>query len=259
MLDKRKVAALIAIITLLIYLIYHAFFFHSKAIITLEADQSPTKKKPEDPGGIVLPNSDSLVYDKLQEPKKHKVNILPGPESPIEINRRSEPEPQFVDSIDEILANIEYYENELLSGGHEDEDGVKTGDSILPNKRQLKTDPESKDENIVPLEDSELRVIKAEEDRYHIINYDNISAEDNGYKVQLTAAYSSADAVKRWKNISTKYGKILQNKRLITKKVNGSNDRIFFLVMAGVYSSSDEAKRVCRKLMAAKQHCIVVK
>ena len=53
------------IMILFITLLGLFFYFkiqNSREIITLAPQEGETKRKPDDPGGIVIPNSDSLVY-----------------------------------------------------------------------------------------------------------------------------------------------------------------------------------------------------
>ena len=51
----------------------------------IEADDSPTKHRPAEPGGMVIPNQDKLVYEALSEyGREEKVEVLlPPPEEPL--------------------------------------------------------------------------------------------------------------------------------------------------------------------------------
>ena len=124
----------------------------------------------------------------------------------MEIVRRAEIQGKFLDSIDEILANIEYYENALLDEEPSDNDSI---DYIMPNMLLTKDDQEEVLENkdkIIFVAGSKLNVIKAIEDQYKIIR-SNVVAEEKGYKIQLSSAYSSADANKQWQAIKQKHSK----------------------------------------------------
>ena len=65
--------------------------------------------------------------------------------------------------------------------------------------------------------------------------------------------------MKKWQTISQKHRKILNDANLIIKKIEGKNERIFFLVMAASYPSLSHAKLLCKKLSKRKQNCIVTK
>lgn len=258
---KRKII-FVGVFALLAFafLVGRFYFFapSSNDVITLLPDDSIIKKKPKDPGGLVIPNSDSLVYDSLKESsyQKRQINILPAPEEPIEISRQQEVTAKFLDSIDEILDNIEYYENEYIS--EEKSDGNESSDYISPNALLAKSEEEL-DENHIYVPGTKLNIIKALDDSRKITNSNVVDSVDKGYKIQLSSAYSQNEAQNQWEIIHQKYKKILHGSNLIIKKVEGKNERIFFLVMAGSYPSLSHAKLVCKKLSRRKQNCIVTK
>ncbi|MDG1436642.1 MAG: SPOR domain-containing protein [Rickettsiaceae bacterium] len=225
----------------------------------LQADEGDTKTRPLDSGGVVIPYSDNLVYDKLHSKgtKPDQIHLSPEPEKPITIEHSVEQSSRFLDSIDAILANIEHYEKELL----ESSDGNDNSDYIIPNKLLSKEEAnrgESESEFIY-LPGTKLKIIKSIEDRYKVNSVNVVSQEVKGYKLQLSSAHSEEDARKQWSNIQQKYAKILLNAHFIVKKIEGKNNRIFYLVMAGTYPSLNHAKLVCKRLNAKKQNCIVTR
>ncbi len=257
---KKKVVIILLLLGLsfLIFAIRNYFYSpQAQDVVTLLPDDSATKKKPKDPGGLVLPNSDSLVYERLKggKHKEKKINLLPDPEEPIEIIRRQKVKAKLLDSIDEILDNIEYYENEYIASEKND---IENLDYVVPNVLLLKDDS-NLDENSIYVPGTSLNIIKALESEYKIANINVVDEEEGGYKIQLASAYSRNDAMKKWQNISQKHKKILSDANLIIKKIEGKNERIFFLVMAGSYPSLSHAKLLCKKLSKRKQNCIVTK
>jgi hypothetical protein len=68
----------------------------------LHADQSPTKVRPEQPGGMEVPHQDKLVYDRLNPGKDSEAGVerlLPPPEEPLARPKAAEaaPEPAGAD------------------------------------------------------------------------------------------------------------------------------------------------------------------
>ena len=253
---------IISVIFLLSALIATGYSFiigaYSKEIATLEPEQGAIKIKPKDPGGMVIPHSDSLVYEKIKKGaiRQRKVNLQPDPEFPINMNRIPETKSKFVDSIEDILANIEYYEAQLL----DDDLDKENEEHILPNNLLVRIDEqETEADKSLFVSGTRLQIIRALESRYKRLDTNILSENQDGYKIQLSSAYSLSDAKKQWLIIKRKHDKIIKNANLITKKVEGKNERIFFLVMAGTYSSLNHAKLVCRKLAARKQNCIITK
>lgn len=257
---KKKVIIVLLLLGLgLLVFAIRSYFYSTQTrdVVTLLPDDSATKKKPKDPGGLVLPNSDSLVYERLKggKHKEKKVNLLPDPEEPIEIIRRQKVKSKLLDSIDEILDNIEYYENEYIASEKSD---TENSDYVVPNVLLVKDDS-NLDENSIYVPGTSLNVIKALEGEHKITNINVVDEEQGGYKIQLASSYSQNDAMKKWQTISQKHRKILNDANLIIKKIEGKNERIFFLVMAGSYPSLSHAKLLCKKLSKRKQNCIVTK
>lgn len=255
----RKNIVFFFIIFFALFFVWQNGYFSSKheEVITIVPDAVETKKRPEDPGGIVIPNSDSLVYEKLRQnaAKPRKLNILPEPEEPIYISNLPDnmSEVIFLDSIDKILANIELHEvsdNEGLDNRDQSAEHV----ALEAKKDQL---DDGRNKIIIP--GINLEVIKATENRFNGNGVEIAKNEDAGYKIQLSVAYSQNDAIILWEEISKRHSRILANSNSIIRKVTGSNNRIFYLIMAGTYPSLEQAKLVCKKLLAHRQNCIVVK
>jgi hypothetical protein len=249
------------IIMILLVALGGSFFYfkiqNSREIVTLSPDEEEPKRKPDDPGGIVIPNSDSLVYEKLQKgaAKNRKVNILPEPEEPIDLGQKIEDSPViYLDSIDEILANIEHYDDEANSNS------PTSDEFVMPNSTKPAEIAESEEEKqIVSISGTNLNVIKSSDNRFKFTEVNVISAEDDGYKIQLTTAFSEGDAKRLWQEITKRHAKVLGGANLITKKIDGKNEHILYLVMAGTYPSLNHAKLICNRLATRKQNCIVTK
>ncbi len=258
---NRKSLFFRIIMILFITLLGLFFYFkiqNSREIITLSPQEGEIKRKPDDPGGIVIPNSDSLVYEKLQKGavKNRKINILPEPEAPMDLGQKVEDNPViYLDSIDEILANIEYQEEDIA-----DNNLAATEELVMPNviKSSMVVDTEEEKQKI-EIPGTGLNVVKSSDNRYKVAEIRVVSAEDEGYKIQLTTAFSEGDAKKLWQEITRRHSKVLNGANLIAKKIDGKNERIFYLVMAGTYPSLNHAKLVCNRLTSRKQNCIVTK
>ncbi|RTK92135.1 MAG: SPOR domain-containing protein [Rickettsiales bacterium] len=238
------------------------YYLHKKSkseIITIAPDTDLIKKKPEDPGGIVIPNSDSLVYEKLQSgvKKNRKINILPSPEEPIIINNLAENDDSVIslDAIDEILSNSEYYDVYT-----NDEASNNINEYVIPNilkNQSNETNEEVDDKILIP--SSMLNITKSQDNYFNFNDNNVIKNENYGYKIQLSVASSEEDAKVHWQRIVNNHYKILGNANLITKRIEGANNRIFYMILAGTYPSLNHAKLVCKKLISRKQNCIVIK
>ncbi len=242
---------------------YYYFYkrFNSE-IITIGPDEDLIKKKPEDPGGIVIANSDSLVYEKLQSgiKKNRKIYILPEPEEPIILNiNKIDDSIISLDAIDEILSKSEYY-----NSNSEDESNIDMEEYIIPNilknqSNEINEDISEEIDSKIFVSNSLLNITKLDDNQFEFSKINIVTNENNGYKIQLSVASSNIDANKRWKQIVKNHPKILHDANLITKKIEGTNNRIFYMVLAGTYPSLNHAKLICKRLISRKQNCIVVK
>lgn len=245
------------IIGLMLY--KHFFTIVNREIIVLAPEMSATKKKPDDSGGLIIAHSENSLYEKLRlrSTSTEKINILPEPEEPMQLNDKLALDTPvlILDSIDEILANISI-----------DEDV----DLIQPENANIVENIESEDakEQIIVqkeegtqiyVEGTKLNIVRSTNPRFGTNKIDVIKNEYGGYKIQLSLVFSQNDAYSRWQEISKRHSKILKGANLIVKKINGQNDRIFYMIMAGTYPSLNQAKLVCKKLILHKQNCIVIK
>lgn len=236
---KLKILIFLSLFMLFTMILYVKRSYYKYDAVTLYPDDGTTKVKPQDPGGVSIPYSDSLVYNKLHSNSNNKVNLISLPEEPIEIVRNNASQIQFLDSIDDILDNIEKNEKELAKS-----------DLIIVEESNI-------DANI-SVSGSDLNIVRSSDNRYNMLGNSNSQKDSGQYRIQLTAAYSMDDANKQMAYIKKKYPKILQNASLKVKKVKGKNGRIFFLVTAGDYPSFRHAKMVCKQFFYKKQNCIVI-
>ncbi len=233
----------------------YKFTVSDSEIINLLPEERETKKKLIDPGGIVILNSDSLLYKKIKSRifQRRKVNISSEPEEPLEILEKVNIQTKYLDSINEILAHIQYYKNRL----GDIEDGGISEDFVMVNTFFVKDNLENADTIFIPA--TKLKIIKAIKNRYKISRFSVAKKEQKGYKIQLSSAYSFKDAQKQWQRIRQRHFKILQDSNFIVKKIKGTNEKIFYLVIAGIYPSLNYANLLCKKLSACKQNCIATK
>lgn len=260
------------LITILIAALVASYYYvmrnnSSSEIVLLEPEYSSHKKKPKDPGGIEIPNSDSLIYDQLKkrshQTDRRKVKILPGPEKPIEIEFMAFAQKGEFNSIDDVLANLEFYEQTLFEESAED-DSTEL-EVILPNdlsdsKNRASAGASSTsdpDQFVDPV--TSINVSRTDQKLHKLYSEANEGIFSPGYYIQLTVAKSESEARNMWSHIKGKQGKILANSELVLKKLNGKNDKIFFLVMSGPYPSLSRAKLACSKLKKRGQHCIITK
>lgn len=259
-------AAVIICGSFLLYFLYSKYFGHvNDRDIVLSEEQEEYKRKPIDPGGIIIPHSSSLIYEKLNPGSvaESGVNLLASPEEPMDLGFRSNfKNIDSYDSIDDILAKLDLDPEEAAIKNATStvlEADIVT-DLVNPVVTNNIIPDNDKDvaENIDQADIYKLKITKLAEETNKLYNL-NINSVDSGFKIQLSSAWSEKEAKSEWYKIQVRHIKYLKNAQLIIKKVKVNNDRIIYLVMAGNYSSLNQAKLVCKKLVLSKQNCIVTK
>lgn len=110
---KSIIFGFVTLFILTSYFLYSKYFSRTKSQdLVLSEDQEEFKKRPIDRGGIVIPNSGSLIYEKLNhgdsKNKEAEANLQPETEEPIVLDFKNSLENvENYDSIDDILANLD--------------------------------------------------------------------------------------------------------------------------------------------------------
>lgn len=240
---------------------YYFWYEKEVQIVTIEPEAGAAKIRPEEPGGIVIPNTDSLVYNQEIFNKK-RIQLLPAPEEPINIPRpildNSSDQLIYTDSIDDILNNLERYEK-LYSESSSNADLTDSeGQNGIPESvptNEIAVNEQINSEDQTGINPYNLEIQKATTKRRWTKN----SVNQNGYLVQLGVAFNENDASNKWQLIKKKHSKLLGKREMILQKGQGNNGKFFYLIMTGYYESFSDAKYVCRQLIAQKQSCIITK
>ena len=243
---------------------YYKYFLHTyNQNIILSEEQEEYKRKPLDPGGVIIPHSNSLIYEKLNINNAiiENINFLSEPEEPIDLIFKSNLEDVIVfDSIDDILAKLNLYEDdEIIQNEYSNNDNSVNNVNNTANSSNISDKTNDSDINHNTNQtSSQLKIIKlsAENNRHYSFSTNSV---DSSYKIQLSSAWSEKEAKIEWKKIQLRHAKYLKNKKLVIKKVRITNNKIIYLIMAGNYPSLNQAKLVCKKLTLSKQNCIVTK
>ncbi len=78
------------------------------------------------------------------------------------------------------------------------------------------------------------------------------------YKIQLGAYRSESAASDAWKAMNKKFSKELGGLSMHIEKANLGSKGIFYRLQAGAFSSEEDARMACNKLVAKKQGCLAV-
>ncbi|MGX6960524.1 MAG: SPOR domain-containing protein [Rickettsia endosymbiont of Pentastiridius leporinus] len=206
----------------------YQYYQNSKPVITIYADELPTRIKPAEAEKNLVSAVYSTIYESLisKDTNLKAAKLLPEPEKPINItSRNGKEEPS--DEISHLISLLETDNNDNIPYKQVEEKKFETDLNII------KLDKENKNSNL-----------KATH------NLDS-------YKVQLGSVKSETQAIQEGERIKKKFPKILKNAVITTKKVKYADGKFFYLILAGNYDSLSQAKAVCKKLSYQKQSCLL--
>jgi hypothetical protein len=216
----------------------------------IKKDTSPTKVKPVDPGGMVVPNMDKMVYNTLssktaeQLPKVER--ILPLPEQPI--NRENLVESKIQEVTTTLSAQVD--------------DFNQAAPVVLENQGLVTHDPEPqpapspKPKKSVP---SKAVVIKKVPDSEAKLANNKIQKNKNAkFKVQLASLRSKKEAQKEWEKVKKNHAQLAMKYNYTIEQKQLSNGTFYRLQLTGI-NTDKEANSVCKALYGSRKNCLIVK
>jgi hypothetical protein len=222
------------------------------------ADQTPWKTTPDDPGGMVIPNKDSTIFNTLKgkAPDEESVrieNLLEEPEVPIakdELLKTTsteevKPEPEISALKSEVATKEEPAKEKSLK-----EEDVKASEEKTSDvKTEEKAAIEEKKVVEPKIETPSPEEPKTKEDK---------PDETGSAYVQVASVKSREEASQKWQSLKSKNVSLSSLSMRVQEADLGARG-IFYRIQAGPMSSG-RAKSICAG-MNAKQagSCLVVK
>ena len=196
----------------------------------IEADDSPTKHRPAEPGGMVIPNQDKLVYETLGDERNlDKIErLLPLPEEPMPPPEPVAP-PAAVEPAPEAPAT--------------------PAPEPMPEPAVVAPADEPPP---VPAPKPVVEPAPAPEPSV-------AAAPIPGFRIQLAALRSRADAEAAWRRLKRANGDLLGALEAEVARVDLADKGIFYRLRAGPLASAAKAGALCARLKARNLDCLVVK
>ena len=192
------------------------------------ADAGPERIRPQQEGGMEVPNQDIRVYNELDRspPAKENEVLLPAPEAPV-----TPPSPPDAKS----------------SGATASADipGVPTPAPDVAPAAGTDTQPH---------DTAEARSGSAKTSDEPIQTATTIGA----FRIQLAAVKTSEAAQSAWKKMAKTYPDVLKGLALKVVKVDRGADGALFRVQVGPFADRATAESACGKLKQKSQACLVV-
>jgi cell division septation protein DedD len=201
----------------------------------IQADNTPSKVRPEQPGGMDVPNQDKLIYDRLT-PGQNAPNtierLLPPAESPVARPQAPPPPtPQTESMLPEATPSPRapaQPSNDLVAP------------TIAPRQPSVST-PAAPPAAVAAIPPAATT-----------------SASGN-FRIQLGAVRSQEAAQKEWARLQTANKDLLGKFGLNVSQANLGDRGTFFRIQSGPVGDQKAASELCTKLKARNVSCIVVK
>lgn len=225
-----------------------------ESIPMVRAEKEEYKVKPDEPGGMPIPNKDSTIFESMdasQGDSQKAENILEDEEQPMKKEEVFESEDKNESAADASPPTVT---------AEEKKDDVKTEPSEVPEEKVAEevTSPSVVEEKKTPeKEESVIATLKKEAGTADKPKEAAKPVSKGRTYIQFAAVRSEADAKAKWSKLQSTYS-VLKPLPLHIQKADLGAKGVFYRVQAGPLSAS-EATATCAKVKAAKGDCIIAK
>ncbi|MDX2074590.1 MAG: SPOR domain-containing protein [Alphaproteobacteria bacterium] len=250
-------------------------------LMVIEADKTPTKEKPEDPGGMQFPNQDKTIFDTFSagsQPPPQVERVLPTPEEPMpkEVganwanDKLDTATPAAPVSAEQVFGEDDAPPAPAPAEEKKEEpkNVAQTGPQVVNVREELGKQAVAEPAPAEPAKVVELAPKTLETMAEKAMQPVEKTAEKTAEKpvekpkaasggkqlVQLGAYRSEADAKADFAKIQKKNA-ALSGKSPVINRADLGEKGVFFRLRVG----TDDAKALCAKLSASGQACMAVK
>lgn len=212
-----------------------------KEIPIIRRPQTAVKIKPENPGGMDIPNQDKTVYNIVEKKEVDTTvveNLLPKPETP----KLPDIVPEVVD-VDTNAANLDQIVDEVSADSTKaakPETMESAGGNVPAKPADLLADnakPDTAEKTETP---AKAEVKPAEKDA-------SAAAAAGGWQIQFIASKNKAAVEKLWADLSAKYADLKKMPHEIQTSDLGAQG-MFYRLRAGSFADKAAASQACAEL-----------
>lgn len=247
-----------------------------KDIPTIHRPQTAVKVKPENPGGMDIPNQDKDIYNLVEKKEVDNTvveNLLPTPEEPKLPDIVPEVTDVNANNIDEIVDEVADEKTvtveETLSNKPQDlleesekateqtvkkaeEKAQQTAEKVEKADTKAKETAKAAEETIKTAEKTAAKVAEKTETK-------PATAANGKWQVQLVASGNKNAVEKVWSDSTAKYGAILKNLPHEIQSVDLGSKGTVYRLRAGSFAGKEDAQKVCNALKAKGMNDCIVK
>lgn len=232
-----------------------------KEIPIIRRPQTAIKIKPENPGGMDIPNQDKNVYSIVEKKDVDNTvveNLLPKPETP----KLPDIVPEVAD-VDSNADNLDQIVDEVAE--------TKTAEAVVKADNLEKTEKavnnnvpdkpadllvDSKDKKDVPAKTE--KTVSAKNETPAAAKVEPAKDVNGGWQIQLIASKNKAAVEKTWSDLAGKFADLRKMSHEIQASDLGTQG-MFYRLRAGSFASKAEAAQACTALKAKGLHDCIAK
>lgn len=260
-LGKRVMTGLVAVAAVLGFGVVLVYAYNKgkqdgpgKVPPVIQAEEGPSKIRPENPGGMSVPNRDKEVFNRLETDNKSSTveRLLPPPEKPMT------PPGLPPAAVPEEMAKM----------APAAETGGNVAVTLKPAVAPLPVPPKEikpmlaeppKAPPAPPAAKKPATAAKKVASKAPA-STPKAAAKTGAYRVQMASLKSRAAVQKNWASLKRKHPDLLGKLQLNIQSVQLSGGRgTFYRMQAGPMTSRAQANSLCARLKSRKQGCIVVR
>lgn len=215
----------------------------------VRSDQKPEKVRPDQPGGMAVPNQDKTVYDRVQPETnaKQPEQLLPPPEEPVARPKEQAPA--------EGAAPPESKSAEAKPSE------PKAAEQKAPETKPAETKPAEQKPAQKPVEKkaAEQKATGAPTPVTPPAMKAPQTASAGGYRVQLGALRSEEEAAKAIAKLKSSNADLLGQVALTAQRADLGEKGTYYRVQSGPLGDQAAAKALCDSLRSRNVGCIVVR
>lgn len=247
---KLHVVAIVIFVGVLLIVLAGFFFFGGDSaekqggdVITITATSDPVKVRPEQPGGMNIPDQDKLVYGRIRSNNVNtKVeNLFPEPEQPVMPNTLA---------IEKNAPAADFVPMDKAAKGYN-----PLTETVTPSVAADVAEPD-----IAP-KIEEVPLKKASQTPPPRVQQAAVATDTavDGWAAQLMSSSNKQTVEKAWPGILAKNKALLSNMSHQIVKADIPGKGTFYRLKVGNFKTRDMAAALCAKLKTKKQDCIPTK
>lgn len=219
-------------------------------VITINATPEPVKVKPENHGGMVIPDQDKLVYNRIRtnEVNTKVENLFPEPEQPVMPNiltiEKNAPTAEFV-AMEEVKS-FDPLAQEVVT------EPVTEPKKVVAVPQKVEQVPLAT-EAVKKVETSKVKQPAKKE------TTKGTTVAQGEWTAQLMSSSNKQTVEKAWPKILAKHKALLSDMSYKIVKADIAGKGTFYRLQVGSFKNRNMAAALCKKLKAKKQDCIPAK